>query len=125
MCTRANRQETSSPNTVALVLVKLNMLSVVKRRINYLDILEGHFSKERRATASRLQLERCKGRIWCFPPKATNKIAFLPRIRNDESSASIGRIVITEKERSVIDIDAEAPPLESSELTKGIIGGNP
>jgi hypothetical protein len=65
MCTRANRQETSSPNTVALVLVKLNMLFVVKRRKNYLDILEGHFSKERRATArlSRLQLERCKGEI--------------------------------------------------------------
>lgn len=30
--TRANRQEMSSPNTVAQVLVKLNMFSVVKRR---------------------------------------------------------------------------------------------
>jgi hypothetical protein len=42
----------SSPNTVALVLVKLNMFSVVKGRKNHLDILEDHFSdKETRATA--------------------------------------------------------------------------
>lgn len=33
VCTRANHQEMSSPNTVALVLVKLNNLSVVKRGI--------------------------------------------------------------------------------------------
>lgn len=69
MCTRANRQETSSPNTMALVLVKLNMFSVVKRRINYLHILEGHFSKERRAMASRLQPGGCKVRSGVFPLK--------------------------------------------------------
>jgi hypothetical protein len=31
MCTRADHQEMSSPNTVAQVLVKLNMFSAVKR----------------------------------------------------------------------------------------------
>ena len=61
-----------------------------------------------------------------LPLKQTNKIAFLPRIRNDdESSASIGRIVITRKERSVINIDAEAPPSESSALTKAVVEGYP
>ena len=67
----------SSPNTVALALVKLQMFSVVKRRKNHLDILEGHFSNnETRARPSKFQLEsleRCKGEIWRFPPKANKQ----------------------------------------------------
>jgi hypothetical protein len=117
----------SSPNTVAQVLVKLNMFSVVKRSKNHLDILEGHFSnKETRATAGANSSRKCvKLGSGVFPLKQTNKIAFLPRIRNDGSSASIGRIVITGKERSVINIDAEAPPSESSALTKAVVEGYP
>lgn len=69
--------------------------------------------------------EGVKVRSGVFPLKQINKIAFLPRIRNDESSASIGRIVITGKERSVINIDAEAPPSESSALTKTVVEGYP
>jgi hypothetical protein len=66
-----------------------------------------------------------KVRSGVFPLEQTNKIAFLPRIRNDESSASFGRIVITGKERSVININAEAPPSESLALTQAVVEGYP
>jgi hypothetical protein len=64
----------------------------------------------------------CKAGIWSFPPKA-NKQDRIPA--KNGSSASIGRIVITGKERSVINIDAEAPPSESSALTKAVVEGYP
>jgi hypothetical protein len=58
MGTWANGQEISSHNTVALALVKLKLFSVVKRRKNHLDILEGHLSNnETRARPSQFQLE--------------------------------------------------------------------
>jgi len=43
-----------------------------------------------------------------------------------DPSGSIGRIVITTEERSVINIDAlSSTPSESSALTKGVVGGYP
>jgi hypothetical protein len=116
----------SSPNTVALVPVKIEHVFFYERE----EKSAGHSGRSlfQQRNGSQGQANSSwkgvKARYGVFPLKQTNKIAFRPRIRNDESLASIGRIVITEKERSVINIDAEAPLSESSALTKAVVEGH-